>query len=452
MPSGRGTARRPACAPSAAVVPGAPLCELKFASLLEGAVKTVVMEVSADAATVVSYKLRGAMGCYQRQDGLQEVPCPDELREAFGVAAAREDGRLVEEAARTWAEHALARKHRGHALVQRARTATEVVAAAASVVRFVGGAFPAAAVPFEEDAAAAVAAASGEDVEEDVSPRPVQPEEHPVAPAAAPVEGVISDEDAPCYAEEEEEASENLGGLRPEANYWLAADEPSSNESAKDLAKQVAANERHKNFGAPKAFRIPVDPGIVDHLHALFADTSVPSATRTYERCLSTEHKPSIKARADASRRFNDEHAEPEWAQALRLEIQHRFAAELDGSTINDAHVLRQDNDLFASFDVHTDIHEKTLTWSATLLLHVAKRPSNEDDDDDDDRGQRRPVGRMVVLGTEPVAYAEPGDGFLFRGHDLYHRTIPRKGFTLFKITFFWRADRKSKRRRRSSS
>jgi len=246
------------------------------------------------------------------------------------------------------------------------------------------------------------------------------------------------DDDDP---QEEEKEAQSSSSFR-EANYWLQSDEQPSNLSAQMLETALRANVE-RGVQAPVKVRVQI-PAKVEELLGSLWDMKEDKAhemrtgTRGYDLVLGDAGNPIA---GDFSVILEPRHmALAPWVAEMRRSIEEQQRNLLSGSTFYDAHVLFQDPKMLASFDVHNDNHgarhKVDLTWSCTVLLAVPDRGAVPDG---------HPVGRLVVLGTDPVDYVHPGDGFLFQGHTFAHRTIPKTtGVALYKITFFWSRARSS--------
>ena len=216
-----------------------------------------------------------------------------------------------------------------------------------------------------------------------------------------------------------------------ELTYSLLSDEQPSRLPPDQLRKALQDNENQAN-PVPAAIPVHVDvpSDVRQKCIAIWKlkkqnPETYKSATVGYIAVLG-EHK-NPKKKDQASVILKDQ--VPAWIDTMRRAIETKNQKFLHGSTFYDAHLLYQSDDMLASFDVHNDRHGTELTWSCTVLLDVVDRNGIPDDG---------PVGRFVILGTNPVDYVHPGDGFLFQGKTFAHRTIPKKGVSLYKLTFFW--------------
>ena len=239
------------------------------------------------------------------------------------------------------------------------------------------------------------------------------------------------EEEAPLE-EEEEEAQEEEEETK-EANYVIFRDEARSRLTAKQLQRALKTN-LEKGVSPPLVVKVSVPVDIDDQLLAIMAmkrerGNELRSATKGYGLVLGSESTSD-----EPESIVLEPEDEPHWAKIIRCQIERGFPEELNDSIFHDLHFLFQREDMMASFDVHNDSHgtrtQADLTWSCTILLKIERRGPIASGD---------AVGRFVVLGTDPVSYVEPGDGFLFQGCKFAHRTIPKTtGVALVKMTIFW--------------
>ena len=234
-----------------------------------------------------------------------------------------------------------------------------------------------------------------------------------------------------CDEASAQEATEGVWEL----SYWLAPDEQPSNLLPAELIDELKKNKATEPIPTPIPVTVEVPEDVKDKCDAIWQKhkldpVNFPSGAGNYDLVLGRSNDKAKKKAASV--KLNGP-AVPEWMTEMRRAIEDAHDRELNGSTFYDAHLLDQNDDMLGAFDVHRDEHGKRgsleLSWSCTILLHVR------------DRGTvpvGHPVGRFVVLGTDPVAYVHPGTGFLFEGAKYAHRTIPKKGVALYKLTFFW--------------